>query len=248
MTDKERINEIINSSNMSARRFGEYIGIKTPQVLYDIIKGRNGISKDLAEKISAKCVNYNIAWLLTGEGEMLKEPQPTLKASGGIDEYAKMSLTDRLGRFRQGESNCLNELQQLPNVSNLVPLLPISAQGGSLNDFVLSVKNTNCERINSPIDGADFAMPVAGDSMAPEYPSGSQLLIKKINEHAFIEWGKVYVLDTCNGSIIKEIHQSNNDDEVLCVSINKDPKYKSFSVKLNDIYGMYKVLLCMSIK
>jgi hypothetical protein len=71
MTDKERIKEIINFSKMSVRRFGEHIGLKTPQILYDIIKGRNGISKDLAEKISAKCLNFKFTWILTGEGDML---------------------------------------------------------------------------------------------------------------------------------------------------------------------------------
>lgn len=34
--------------------------------------------------------------------------------------------------------------------------------------------------------------------MAPEYPSGSRILIKRIDEKAFIEWGRVYVLDTMN--------------------------------------------------
>ncbi|MDR1879411.1 MAG: helix-turn-helix domain-containing protein [Tannerellaceae bacterium] len=73
MSDKERIKEIIDSSNMSVRKFSEHIGLKTPQILYDIIKERNGISKDLAEKITAKCLNYNFAWVLTGNGEKLKE-------------------------------------------------------------------------------------------------------------------------------------------------------------------------------
>ncbi len=62
-----------------------------------------------------------------------------------------------------------------------VPLLPISAQGGSLNDFMVSVKDSECERVVSPVKGADFAITVAGDSMSPEYPSGSQIFIKKIN-------------------------------------------------------------------
>lgn len=129
-----------------------------------------------------------------------------------------------------------------------VPLLPISAQGGSLNDFVVSVKDSDCERVISPIRGADFAMTVAGDSMAPEYPSGSQILIKKINERAFIDWGKVYVLDTCNGSVIKRIFPADDKDpgKVKCVSIN--PDYPPFEVSFADIYGIYRVLLSMSIK
>lgn len=129
-----------------------------------------------------------------------------------------------------------------------VPLLPISAQGGSLNDFLVSVKDSDCERVVSPIKGADFAMTVAGDSMSPEYPSGSQILIKKINEKAFIDWGKVYVLDTCNGSVIKRIFPTDNKDpdKVKCVSIN--PDYPPFEVSLENVFGVYRVLLSMSVK
>ena len=40
------------------------------------------------------------------------------------------------------------------NIANTIPLLPVSAQGGSLNDFVVSVKEKDCERIISPIKDA----------------------------------------------------------------------------------------------
>lgn len=133
-------------------------------------------------------------------------------------------------------------------MATYVPLLPISAQGGSLNDFVVSVKDNDCERVISPVKGADFAMTVSGNSMHPEYPSGSQILIKKINEKAFIDWGKVYVLDTCNGSVIKKILPADDKDprKLKCVSIN--PEYPSFEVSLDDVFGVYRVLLCMSVK
>lgn len=72
------------------------------------------------------------------------------------------------------------------------------------------MKGSDCERVISPIKGADFAITVAGDSMAPEYPEGAKILIKKINEEAFIEWGKVYVLDTCNGTVVKKLMPSDN--------------------------------------
>lgn len=129
-----------------------------------------------------------------------------------------------------------------------VPLLPISAQGGSLNDFIVSVKDSECERVVSPVKGADFAITVAGDSMSPEYPSGSQIFIKKINVNAFIDWGKVYVLDTCNGTVIKRIFpaEDNNPRKVKCVSIN--PEYPPFEVSLDNVFGIYRVLLCMSVK
>ena len=129
-----------------------------------------------------------------------------------------------------------------------VPLLPISAQGGSLNDFVVSVSLQDCEKIISPINGADIAITISGDSMADEYPNGSIVLAKRINERAFIDWGKVYVLDTCNGVVVKTLTPSEKENYVRCVSINPDPIYAPFEVALNDIYGVYRVMLCMAKK
>lgn len=137
--------------------------------------------------------------------------------------------------------------EELETYTNVL-LLPTSAQGGSLNDFVVSVKNTDCERVVSPIKDVDFAMQVSGDSMAPEYPNGSRVFIKKINEKAFIEWGKAYVLDTCNGTVIKLLVPSEKEGYVRCLSINQDPIYAPFDVAMTDIFGVYKVLLSMSIK
>lgn len=130
--------------------------------------------------------------------------------------------------------------------AQLVPLLPVAAQGGTLNDFVVSVKASECEKIISPIRGVDYAMTISGDSMSPEYPSGAHILIKKINEKAFIDWGRVYVLDTCNGTVIKQLFPSDNPDTLLCKSIN--PNYPPFEVSYADIYGVYRVLMCMSLK
>lgn len=128
----------------------------------------------------------------------------------------------------------------------VVPLIPIQAQGGSLNDFTMSVMEFDCEKVLSPIKGVDYAMTVSGDSMSPDYPPGCQILIKRIDESAFIDWGKVFVLDTINGTIIKKLMPASNPDKVLCVSINKE--YPSYEVSLEHVHGIYRVLMCMSIK
>ncbi len=130
----------------------------------------------------------------------------------------------------------------------LIPLLPVSAQGGSLKDFLISVKVTDCEQILSPVTGAEFAISVAGDSMYPEFPNGSLVFIKKINEKAFIEWGKVYVLDTCNGTVIKKIVPSETEGYLHCISINPDPNFVPFDIHTDDIYGLYIVVVCLTFK
>ena len=124
-----------------------------------------------------------------------------------------------------------------------------SAMGGSLTGFAEpGVLLQNCEAVVSPIENVDFAITVYGDSMAPEYPSGSRILIKKINPDLFIDWGKVYVLDTPNGVLVKEIHESNREGYVSCYSINPDPKFKPFDVLMDEVFGMYRVLMCLSAK
>lgn len=183
------------------------------------------ISEKSIERIAKRYPELNIAWLKSGVGEMLNtgESEGTLETPG--DNETSEEIT-----------------------AKLVPLLPIAAQGGSLNDFVVSVKESDCEKVVSPIKGADFAMPISGDSMAPEYPNGSQIFIKRINEKAFIEWGKVYVLDTCNGVVVKILVPSENKGYVKCVSINTDPIFAPFEIAWEDINGVYRVLLCMSVK
>ena len=177
------------------------------------------ITKPRQMQLQSIYPNVNIEWLLSGKGDMLLP---------GSD-------------FKPHQQTTKQDPQ-----SKIVPLIPISAQGGSLNDFSTSVMNYECEKVVSPMMDVDFAISISGDSMAPEYPSGCQVLIKKINESAFIEWGKVYVLDTCNGTIIKKLMPSESSDRVVCVSIN--PAYPQFEVAFKYIQGIYRVMMVMAVK
>lgn len=178
---------------------------------------RKAPGSEKLQRILCAFPDLNRTWLLTGEGDMLNGVQ----AEQTIQPSTESDI-------------------------HLIPLLPVSAQGGSLNDFAVSIKESSCEKIISPIKGADYAMSVSGESMAPEYPSGSQILIKRIDEKAFIDWGRVYVLDTCNGTVIKRLFPSETADKVLCKSIN--PEFPPFEVSLSDVYAVYRVLMCMALK
>lgn len=127
-----------------------------------------------------------------------------------------------------------------------LPVLPMEAVGGTLSDFSLQASDYDCERMISPVKGADFAIKVYGESMAPEYPSGCTVLIKKINENAFVEWGKVYVLDTVNGVVVKKIEPGKKEGEVECLSLN--PAYHPFAVPCGYIIGWYRVLAVLAMK
>lgn len=130
----------------------------------------------------------------------------------------------------------------------MVPLVPVSAHGGSLTNFSQQVSLRDCELMVSPIDGVDLAIPVTGESMAPEYPNGSIALIKKIDANAFIEWGKAYVLDTRNGLVIKVLVPSDKPHAVKCISVNPAPIYAPFDVDMDDVLNVYAVKACVARK
>lgn len=193
-----------------------------------------------------------------GIGQAKFEKQCGL-ANGYVNNIRRSVTPEKLQKIAQeypelntswlltGEGEMLKtSTEQTETTPYTVPLVPISAQGGSFNDFVVSVRDSDCEKVISPVKHVDFALTVTGDSMAPEYPGGSQVLVRKVDERAFIEWGRVYVLDTCNGTVIKKLNPGRDDDEVLCVSVN--PDYQPFYVKLSDVYGLYRVMMCMTLK
>lgn len=165
-------------------------------------------------------------------------PSSLSAAMNGDDKY----LTDSLiSRVQMDNPPTQEEIEQ-----EMVLVIPTGARAGTLADFATSISAYDCERMVTPIKGADYAMQVTGDSMSPEYPSGSMILIKRINEKAFIEWGKTYVLDTENGAVIKTIRRTDNPDVIECVSLN--PAYQPFTMETKYINGWYRVLMVLALK
>ena len=224
MQVQERIRKLADelfNGNISA--FCRAIDVKQPTMNTILGERKSKPSYDvLLNIVNAKALNISAEWLLNGEGDMLTQKKEAPKTSSA-------DTTKKNGYITY--------------------LLPMSAMGGSLTGFAEpGVLLQNCEAVVSPIENIDFAITVYGDSMAPEYPSGSRILIKKINPNLFIDWGKVYVLDTPNGVIVKEVHESNREGYVSCHSINPDPKFKPFDVLMDEVFGMYRVLMCLSAK
>jgi len=70
MDSWKRLEIVIKQSGLSVNAFASSIGLKRAENLYRIKKGKNSISKDLAELIAIKYCNVSRSWLLTGEGDM----------------------------------------------------------------------------------------------------------------------------------------------------------------------------------
>ena len=216
MNVQDRLLAFLKYKRLSKLAFSKSIGRSTAYVT-NIVESIGAQSRLRIKEVYPE---LNMDWLLRGEGEMINK-----FADDTVEEN-----TDKSNKV----------------IEETVPLLPISAQAGRLCDFTQGVTEVECERIISPISNAELALTITGDSLSPEYTSGTKVLVKKINDKAFIDWGRTYVLDTCNGVVIKNVYPSEKDNAIRCVSVN--PNYPPFDIEKNDIYGWYVVLMSLSLK
>ena len=212
------------------RQFISYIGLTVSEFEGkaglsngSVSKMGDGTRRTTIDKISNSFPELSKVWLLTGEGEMLTTDAPVV-------EQRKQESEDNEGK--------------------LIPLLPLSAEGGSLDGFDnLGVSLPDCEVIYSPIKDADMAITVSGKSMEPDYPEGCRVVVKRINHALFIEWGREYVLDTVNGIVLKTLEPSDDPNFIRCTSLNPDQRrYAPFEIPKESVRGVYRVHLMMGRK
>ena len=72
----KRLEELLLHLKMSYNKFAKEIGLKDNVKVYHIKNGRNEISADLANAITATFPQISYQWLLTGNGEMLVQNTP----------------------------------------------------------------------------------------------------------------------------------------------------------------------------
>ena len=201
----------------------EYLGV-TKQMITQIETGKVALPTDKLKKI-------------------LDNPEWSLQEYNRLVEMLdSLTTTKPEGKEKKAEAVARRD----GDLPLRVRLIPFEARGGMIGDFVDGVMDYDCEMVVSPIKGVDFAMTVTGDSMAPEYNPGDRILIKRIDPNLFIEWGRVYVLDTPNGAVIKKLERSDEPGYVTCISIN--PEVSPFQVNVNAVRGWYRVLMVMSMK
>lgn len=172
------------------------------------------IGVDKLEKILQAFPSLDKDWILYGNGEMLDESRSQM----------------------QGNSD---------NVI-MIPVINLDARGGFLSN-----EETNCaEYVESFMpfskdiarDG-DVVIPIFGDSMAPKYPSGSCVLIRRVVLWMeYLEYGAAYVLDLVDDRrIIKNVQKAGRKDYYLLESVN--PKYDPTEISKNMIRNVFRVLM-----
>lgn len=209
MSVKERLKKFIKSENLTVVQFEKSISVSNGYVNGMV----NGIGNSKLNKILELYPNLNIQWLLTGDGSMLK-------------------------KLKTNESMIVNEPTLTYGKTNEIPLLPLEAFAGNGDENTNGVSHMDLQDkyIVPLFDGlkTDFMISVKGSSMYPKYSSGDVVACRMIEELLFIQWNKVYVIDTISqGVIMKRLKKADSEESIICKSDNKE--YDEFSLPKKDI-------------
>lgn len=214
----KRIKAVVDemySRNVSAA--AREMGIKQ-STLKSIVAGDAKPSFETIQKIlKDDLVGLSAEWLIFGNGEMY---------SGSAKEISEIPLTE-------AEAEGIVKTQTRPRI-------PYTAAAGSLTSSVDGVTEDQCEQIPviTAFPSYDYTMFVKGDSMYPNLEGGDEVACKRIDNTSFIQWGKVHVLDTAQGIVIKRVYDDGGD--VKCVSYNKE--YPDFTISKEEVYSMSLVV------
>ena len=198
---------------------GIMMGYNNESAFSQVINGKAVEPKDFTERLKVLFPIINVGWLNCGDGDVF------------------------ISEGDQNPSAVVDTSDPPPEGTKQVHYFPdIEATGGNKQLFEDNSERAISLAIPRNFD-ADFALPLAGDSMTPLYQPGSIILVKRWQER-FIEYGKVYLIITTQGNrMVKYLRAAERNEEVLCVSENS--AYDPFTIPREDILALYMVKGCI---
>jgi SOS-response transcriptional repressor LexA len=122
----------------------------------------------------------------------------------------------------------------IPSSEGGIPLIPFEAMAGVFSGE-LSVTEAQCETLIVPGLKADFVIPVSGNSMEPRYYSGDMVACQNVSlSDVFFQWGRVYVIDTNQGVLLKRVKKGSSPATISLVSEN--PGYEPVEFPRADVH------------
>ena len=182
----------------------------------------NRLSKPSAENLSriANSIELlNSGWLLTGEGEMIKQPVRNEVEAVPEDKYIMAEYADlRSFAGRLGGS----DIEQLPETHKR--LLPREYEKGNY-----------------------LVVRVSGDSMndgtSRSLCDGDEVLVREL---APSEWealpirNRLFIITSREGNVLKQIKEVNKEERyIVCHSFNTS--FEDFTLSFDDIYQIFVI-------
>jgi len=213
MFDLQRVRKLINwlifmDYGKNDAEIAQKLGY-TKSSFSQILTGKVPISQNFVDKLCSLDENINKVWI-NGMGDMLKKSQTVF-------------ISDKIVSSNVG-----------------IPLIPVEAMAGYGNGDVQVMDYDIQENyIITPEfkdKGIKYLIRVSGSSMTPKYNNGDLLACRPVTDISFMQWGKVYVLDTEQGPLVKRLYpcEPGNENCLECRSDNYE-RYPPFIIEKSSI-------------
>lgn len=227
MDAKDRISKYIDFKGISVYKMEVDAGFSN-----GYWRKTKSISANAVENILRVYSDLDPVWVITGVGDMLKQPS-TQEASGDIIPLSHPKTPDKI--YPMSEFN-LYDIDVSAGLSRLF------SEDGDRNKAYLG-------KISIPnMPKCDGAVKVIGDSMYPLLKSGDIIAYKEVHSIESVQYGEIYILQIENDSdvsvVVKYVKKSSEGNDYLnLVSYNKehDPK----DVRKESITALARVILCI---
>lgn len=226
------------------RAFAHAIGI-SPTVVENVVGARKGKpSFDVLVKV---CANANISaeWLLLGTGDNFKEvflfrKDLILTSPPGDESSTGPVMTTFITGER--EDNSVSREEEPTKLLKELPLIPLNDIGQfALIDEDYSNKYDCFYFPESEVRDASFLIRMPGDSMQPYYYPGDILSCKNLStSDIFFQWGRVYAIETSQGTLVKRVEPGSTEEYIKLVSENE--RYKPFEISKHSISKIALIL------
>ena len=128
---------------------------------------------------------------------------------------------------------------QKSNNKKSIPLIPTSAMAGALSGNEVTINDYDIEDsyVVPAFNKSDFCIRVEGDSMQPRYYSGDIIACTRVPlKDIWFQGGKVYVVSTRQGTLVKHIEKGKDEDHITLVSDNT--LYKPFEIPTSELFAV----------
>lgn len=219
MEIQDRILVVIEQLGLNKNSFSNSIGIQ-PQTLHHIVSGRRTKpSFDVIEKIISTYSDIDSTWLITGVGNVFNK-NTNLNTNPNTILLDKTVTEDQ--KTAKTESKNVDYIQTPER--HLIPFYDIQAIAGRYSGADMTPVIASTEMIDAGdwFHDATAAMRIYGDSMNPDYKSGTIVALKEVHDKRIILYGDDYVIETDEIRVLKRLQRADERGCWLACSTNQE--------------------------
>lgn len=231
---KDRLKKFIAYHNMSIRSFQDSANLSNSFVA----SIDQSIAPKTQKKIQSAFPDLNMAWLLTGEGEMLRQASPqNIVGDNNI-----------VGNSNTGNNTIITNTQAQKGTDHPTkPIVPkyLTSQP---NIDVYKILNTDGHSLQldsmtaiPPYNNFDFYYMVRQDAMKPLYKEGDVLALAHTERGSDIIQGASMIIDTNDfGFLLRRIY--DRGDYYECRIINENSSFETQNIAKTRVIRLYRIV------